>query len=309
MSFVLMDRAMKVAALAAFERGVLVNLAWRADRHSSTCWPSIAKIVGDTGISERQVFRALKSLRMKGLIVSTGWTKHGTTIYMVVIPNPVLSKTVKDEMAVPTCHPDCSSLPPWHTNKDSEHGKGTESMYTSPEESGPAYAPATAPQKAIGQDQPPQPAWPKKPAAPATMAGGAGNDSKVVAAWKTAHANAGLPCHVSGQIGKQLGAIAKAAAPIISYSEVLNVLIPVAVAEWGPMCQFMAGKYGIFLWGAKPLPKTPHAGFLLEFRKAAYDYCSQSPEMREWGATQYGKAIKPTKPHEFAHPLEYGEDD
>jgi hypothetical protein len=304
MSFVLMDRVMKVAGLAPFERGVLVNLAWRADRNSSTCWPSIARVVADTGISERQVFRALKSLRMKGLIVSTGSTKHGTTIYMVVIPDPALSTTVKDEMAVPTCHPDCSSLPPWHTNKDTEHGKGTESIYTSPEEPGLACAPAPAPQKAIGQDQPPQPSWPKLPAPPATMAGDIAKDSKVVAEWKLAHQKAGLHCIVSARIGHQLGLLSNAAPPV-PYHDVIGVLIPIAVTEWASMCLYLAGYFGVALWGKKPMPTVPHAGFLLKFRKEAFAYCSMDTEMRKHMVKLCAKPLASANDTEPAHPLEY----
>lgn len=304
MSYATMHRAMLVENLKAIERAVLVNLAWRADRNSSLCWPSVAKIVHDTAISERQVFRALKSLRMKGLIVATGCTKHGTTIYMVVIPDPAMSKAVQDEMAVPGCHAGSPGLPPWHTNKDTEQGKGTEGMYTSPKKPGLAYVQATPTQKAIGQDQPPQPAWPKLSAAPATMAGDIAKDSKVVAAWKLAHHEAGLHCIVSARIGHQLGLLSKAAPPI-PYHDVLGVLIPIAVKEWASMCPYLAGYFGVALWGKKPMPAAPHAGFLLKFRKQAFAYCSMDPEMRKHMGKLCAKPLASVKDTEPAHPLEY----
>ena len=57
----------------------------------------------------------------------------------------------------------------------------------------------------------------------------------------------------------------------ISYQQAIEILIPQAVAHWTVMCIFLTRRYGVSLWGKKPVPKWPHAGFLLAHRQGALD--------------------------------------
>lgn len=302
MSYLLMDRVWKQAPMKASERLVLANLAWRANRFSSLSWPSVDLISADTGISERQVYRDLNALKAKGLIVPVGVTKYGTVEYLVLPDGCEGGGT--DHAALAGCHGGSSDVPPSHPNKVTEQGNGTEQSHTSPQNPGLIQAPDEKAKSEAGQSQGNKPCE-KEPPATAKVAGVSQNssDSKVVTAWKVAHANAGLSCLVTPTVGYKLARISKGS-PAIAYGDVLNTLIPVAVAEWGDMCKYLAGHFGVFLWGKKPLPTQPSAGFLLRFKKQALDYCSQDKEMRIWWSKQYADVgAKVTK--EPANPYEY----
>jgi hypothetical protein len=107
-------------------------------------------------------------------------------------------------------------------------------------------------------------------------------DSKVVKAWKAAHAAIGLPCIVDGITGAKLGSLSKGPGAL-PYESVLNVLIPNSVQNWAPMCAYISG----FLHLIKPPPPIPNAGFLVQYRKFAYKYCNWDEEMRAWAMKSF----------------------
>jgi hypothetical protein len=318
MSYLLSERANRIKDLKVFERAVLHNLAWRANRFTGLSYPSVERIALETSVSVRQVFRALVTLKQRGLIKFTGRTPHGVAIYLVVIPDDQMSHSAPtgsshhattgeahlSHLADAACHPDMPTLPSSHPNLGIEPGKLTEEVDTSPEQ-GLAHTSKPETTKQAGKDQPQTPDQQNKSHGAAKVAGGANGDSKVVAAWKTAHASAGIPYEVTAVIGKQLGSLAKGD-KAIAYNEVLSVLIPIAVAEWDSMCQYLAMKYGINFFGKKSLPKVPHAGFLLAHRKAAYDYCSKDADMRQMLCEVYKLKPQEGMEEELLNPAELG---
>ena len=309
-----MDRAMKLPELKAFERLVLLNLAWRANKDTSICWPAVDRIAIDTGVSERQVYRALKILKGKGLIVSTGIGEHGTVRYLVTIPTASLTASVKKELAVNACQPGGPPMPSSHPNMVTESGSEIGNT-TSPEMPGQVCPPETNPNQPTTAT-PPTPAHlpthpPSQPQAAkpsgtsegipaATLASQPSKDSKVVAVWKAAHEKAGLKCTVSGKNGFQLGQLAKGE-QAIPYAQVISQLIPIAVSEWQDMCLYIRGYLS---WSDKiKVPSVPDTGFLLVYRAYAANYCSHDDkEVRKHLVKLYGKS--PAKP-QSKHPLDY----
>ena len=305
MSYPLVDRAMVWPNLKAFERLVLLNLAWRANNKTAICWPAVDRIAKDTGVSERQVYRALKTLKGKGLIISTGMGQHGTVRYLVTIPTASLTASVKTELAADACQLGSLAMPSSHTNMVIE--SGIEIGNTTSPEPGQVDMPKTnqpqpiTPPQPAPQHQTSKPSGTSHGATPANVAGHTSKDSKVVAEWKAAHQKAGLPCVVSAKNGFQLAQLAKGA-QAIPYEGVVSRVIPIAVPEWKDMCRYM---HGYLNWSEEiPTPSAPDTGFLLKYRQLAFNYCNHDEEVRKHLVKLYGKA--PTKEHE-KHPLEYDE--
>lgn len=66
------------------EKLVLVRIADHAGPDGSDAWPSVARLVRDTGLSERAVQGAIKSLESKGALTrQIGTGPHGTNRYKV----------------------------------------------------------------------------------------------------------------------------------------------------------------------------------------------------------------------------------
>ncbi len=71
MSFQLSDVTFDILGISKQAKAVLGSLAHHAHTDSTEARPSVATIVRESGWSEREVFRALKELRKKKLIVQT----------------------------------------------------------------------------------------------------------------------------------------------------------------------------------------------------------------------------------------------
>lgn len=71
------------------EKIVLLRIADHANPDGGNAWPSINRVSDDTGLSERAVRTALRSLERKGALVSEiGRGPRGTNRYSVVISSP-----------------------------------------------------------------------------------------------------------------------------------------------------------------------------------------------------------------------------
>ena len=66
-------------ALSHSEQSVLLVMADHADDDGARCYPSVALIAWKTGYKERQVQRAMKSLRDAGIMTPVSHTKGGST--------------------------------------------------------------------------------------------------------------------------------------------------------------------------------------------------------------------------------------
>src|SRR5579862_2946722 len=102
MSYKLLQAAARVKALKPHERCVLITLADRANHKTRKCWPSVATMAQDSGVSEREVHRALKKFRALGLITTSGKTKYGTNVYSLHLNETTASAEEEPE----DCHPD-----------------------------------------------------------------------------------------------------------------------------------------------------------------------------------------------------------
>jgi hypothetical protein len=105
-----MENVAQLKGLKPFERCVLANLAWRANQKTHLCWPSVERIAAETGVSERQVYRALKSLRAKSLIRAKGKTKYGTVQYLVT-PGSSCAGSPIPQLAGDVCQVGTECLP------------------------------------------------------------------------------------------------------------------------------------------------------------------------------------------------------
>jgi DNA-binding transcriptional regulator YhcF (GntR family) len=298
MSYKLLQAAARVKGLTPYERCVLITLADRSNQATNKCWPSVARMASDTGVSEREVHRALKRLRALGMITVSGKTKHGTNVYLLQLKDES-EKAVPDldevphaspasaSPAVDECHAGGLSMSAWQINKGMGPGteQGKQHIHTS------TINPVLA--HALVKKQPQQTVASQGPSSVGKLGVLQGptepTDSKLVKKWKAAHAQAGLKCNVSAVEGKKLSLLVKGEYAI-TYQEAIETLIPKAVSEWTVMCIYLSKKYGISLWGKKPLPKWPHAGFLLRHRKEALEFCEQTPMQR---ATSMFLYVKP----------------
>ena len=97
MSFALQQAAQLSSADCPRDRFVLSNLADRANEQSEA-WPSVARISSDTGLSERAVQKALRSLREAGHISVVGSDRGGAnhaTIHYLIHPVPCPERLAK----------------------------------------------------------------------------------------------------------------------------------------------------------------------------------------------------------------------
>jgi DNA-binding transcriptional regulator YhcF (GntR family) len=131
MSYELLQTAARVKDLTPHERCVLITLADRANHKTNKCWPSVGTMAQDTGVSEREVHRALKRFRALGLITISGKTKYGTNVYSLHLKEKPASAEEEPEdcplddaapaqLAAEQCHAGSAVLTMWHTNKGTE---------------------------------------------------------------------------------------------------------------------------------------------------------------------------------------------
>lgn len=94
-------RALSWAAkqhLPAYEKLVLLMLANRADDHDK-CWPSVAKIMDDCGVSRAQAQKCRKKLEERGLVRRDAQTRtYGQTSNMYYLN---LSMTIEKQLDPP----------------------------------------------------------------------------------------------------------------------------------------------------------------------------------------------------------------
>lgn len=89
--------AAKEAQLSPSEAWVLMWL-WFRRNNQGIAWPSIARIMEDTGIGRRQVFTILKRLEQTGFIARSGRTGYGgTNVYDILIPEGCPSIVTKGD--------------------------------------------------------------------------------------------------------------------------------------------------------------------------------------------------------------------
>jgi DNA-binding transcriptional regulator YhcF (GntR family) len=279
MSYKLLQAAARVKGLTPHERCVLITLADRANHKTMRCWPGVATMANDTGVSEREVHRALKRLRSLGMITVSGKTKYGTNVYLLqlkegseqTVPHTddeAMGSAISAQLAVSQCHTGSLSVPVWQTNKGSEPitEQIKPQIQTSTIKPVLACAPVTNSKTEPGK-------------ASESTDNKEKEDSKLVQAWKSAHKKIGLKCYVNATDGKKLSLLVKGENGI-AYHDAIQTLIPRAVADWKVMCIYLTQKYGVSLWGKNPVPKWPHAGFLLTHRNGALEFCMQTPEHR-----------------------------
>lgn len=70
------------------DRMVLIVLAEHADKKGANAWPSVATIMRQADLSERQVWYSLKRLRASGAVSLTGKKPRGTAVYALSMVKP-----------------------------------------------------------------------------------------------------------------------------------------------------------------------------------------------------------------------------
>lgn len=92
MNITLTMLSLKFADLKSYEKHILTILCIRADEKTFECYPSLRRLKEDTGLDEKTVQKAIKSLLEKKLIIRTGLmtgkTKR-TPVYKIVFNTPV----------------------------------------------------------------------------------------------------------------------------------------------------------------------------------------------------------------------------
>jgi hypothetical protein len=260
----------------------------------------VETIAKDTCMSERHVYRALNRLKELNMVSVVGQKWHDVSVYLFHydVLLSLISKAAKTPNALPHGHsaPDQQAVNPCqivntdltncHTNKVSEEGKekGNGNVQTSD-----AIALLAGKQqkkvKPIGKDkkktngnlqsstyenQNPPPIPP--PPLPSAV------DSKLVEAWKFAHADAGMPApELSAEGCAQLSQLTKGE-HALDYVHVRDHLIPDIVSHWAEFCSWVYTWYGVHQKSQAPMPQLPNVGFLLKYKVLASDYAEMSSE-------------------------------
>lgn len=101
--------------LSSTEQLVAQRLAWHADDATGKCWPGIASLCAKTGLKERAVQMAIKSLREAGHI--TREEARGLGVVYFVHPRTTCAPRAAEDVDVaqsskPTAHTPASDAPP-----------------------------------------------------------------------------------------------------------------------------------------------------------------------------------------------------
>ena len=267
-----MEAAMLVPGLQAYERVVLLYLAYRAGLHNMKAWPSVGLIAKDTCMKGRHVTRLLGRLRNKGLIKIVGHTHSGTRVYLLTFPlkpegvtnsQVTNSQGGTDQESALGCSTVSGGLTKGQTNKVIEQGHPKKDV--NPQTSAYAALPGQTsgkPDKANASNKEPK-------------------DSAMVKAWKAAHAAAGLPdFHVDAIAGAQLSQLGKGGDEM--YTCVRDQLVPFVVSHWTEFCAYAEEK-GVHQKSQAPMPKFPSAGFLLAYRDLAFKFAGIEPPKQTSG--------------------------
>lgn len=275
----LLEAAARVPGLRPHERCVLWSLAHRANITTRECWPSVARIASDIGMSEREVHRSLKRLRKLHLVTVVGKTKHGVNRHRLNLDidqtgkskskTPPAGHVTSADKAADPCQSASPALTDSHTNKVDEEGQeqGHELLKTSTANAVLVSEEGKSEEKQSGKplpkDSPPPVALDPLPETK--------GDSKLVATWKSAVASKGLTVTATAQDGLNLKQLAKH----LGYANTL-ALIPFVVNDWTRFttnCRIYAGAFS--------LPTHPTIGFLLRYRDTAFDMLAMELKRQE----------------------------
>ena len=285
MSYRLLN-ALARTPMPSSEKNVLMAIACHANNETYETFVGTKTLVAHSGLTRRYLIALRHKLVDSGWLVRTGKVnkKYGTRIYRVVIDNiPADIRTAcglpsggvlpAAQGSVTQSTPPCS---PVHPNQSVESVTKEGQVKTSAAVAELVYTPDEKVDKG-------------KQGEAEEEAKGDGHEgkekvgnSKLVEAWKDAHAAAGLTVpELSALEGYQLGQIAKGV-KAVNYAKLRDVVIPKVVLNWQAFCGYAKSMGHVHFHSNAPFPPVPSVGFLLKYRKSALGFVANLADAGEF---------------------------